>query len=563
MKSGSLLLSVYPLSSEYLTSIKEKLGQGFEQRTLAELRQQGGFQLFFALRKIRPDTLLLPLEDENSAALLPILKLLAGFTAAKNIKLVHPDLSITLVPRVNIAADMIKFGFASVGCLWSAIKSWLELRHILRASRIVIPGKISKGCVFYLKTNLWFGIKAGGSVGHIAGVVNALHGQGFPVTFASAEPPVMVEAGVTIQDIAPPKTFGLPYELNNYRFQSGFAYEAKKTLTQPGFSLIYQRLSAANYLGVILSRTFKLPLVVEYNGSEVWIAKNWGRAMRFHTLAAMAEDAMLRHAHTIVTISEVLRDELIEKGVEPTRIVCYPNCIDPKVFSPERFSQEACTGLRQRYGIPVNATLAAFIGTFGQWHGAEVLAEAIAQLYTQDADWLAHHKLHFLLVGDGLKMPLVRSIIESSGASKVCTLAGLVAQNQAPLHLAAADILVSPHVPNPDGTRFFGSPTKLFEYMAMGKGIIASDLDQIGEVLSPAVRTEALPEDPPSMADPSLAVLAIPGDRDDLIKGIKFLVEHPEWRAHVGRNARHQALSKYTWDHHVQAILKGMNQATK
>ena len=49
--------------------------------------------------------------------------------------------------------------------------------------------------------------------------------------------------------------------------------------------------------------------------------------------------------------------------------------------------------------------------------------------------------------------------------------------------LAACDVLASPHMGNPDGTRFFGSPTKLFEYMAMGRAIVASDLEQIGEVL--------------------------------------------------------------------------------
>ena len=35
---------------------------------------------------------------------------------------------------------------------------------------------------------------------------------------------------------------------------------------------------------------------------------------------------------------DVLRDELIDKGVEPRRIVSYPNCIDPDVFTPERFN---------------------------------------------------------------------------------------------------------------------------------------------------------------------------------------------------------------------------------
>ena len=50
-------------------------------------------------------------------------------------------------------------------------------------------------------------------------------------------------------------------------------------------------------------------------------------------------------------------------------------------------------------------------------------------------------------------------------------------------YLDASDILVSPHIPMPDGSRFFGSPTKLFEYMAMGKAIVASRLEQLAEVL--------------------------------------------------------------------------------
>jgi glycosyltransferase involved in cell wall biosynthesis len=283
--------------------------------------------------------------------------------------------------------------------------------------------------------------------------------------------------------------------------------------------------------------------------------------MRFQKLAEMAEEAMLRHAHLVVTISEVLRDELIERGVEPTRIVCYPNCIDPLVFDPSRFSQHECNALRARYGIAVDSTVLAFIGTFGQWHGTEILAEAIAYLYRKKRQWLADHKVHFLLVGDGLKMPQVRAVIEEVRASEVCSLSGLVPQEEAAIHLAAADILVSPHVPNPDGTRFFGSPTKLFEYMALGKGIVASNLGQIGDVLAPGLNAGILPAGNPSPGSPELAVLCEPGNVDELIKGMQFLVERRNWRGHLGRNSRQRAMEKYTWDHHVRFILDGLNEA--
>ena len=81
-----------------------------------------------------------------------------------------------------------------------------------------------------------------------------------------------------------------------------------------------------------------------------------------------------------------------------------------------------------------------------------------------------------------MRMPDAREIAAKSNVTEECLFTGLIPQEKGPQYLAVADILVAPHVPNPDGTPFFGSPTKLFEYMAMGRGIVASNLDQIGEV---------------------------------------------------------------------------------
>ena len=119
---------------------------------------------------------------------------------------------------------------------------------------------------------------------------------------------------------------------------------------QPTKFLPPQVMSVGNYVGVTLSRRHNLPLVLEYNGSEVWVQKNWGRALSKEGLAQAAEDVCLRHAHLVVTVSEVLRDELIERGVEPQRIVCYPNCIDPRVYDPARYTAADAVELRRQHG---------------------------------------------------------------------------------------------------------------------------------------------------------------------------------------------------------------------
>lgn len=555
----SLILTAYPLSAPFERALRSVVDQEAEMVTVAQLRSQGFTRLLRQLWSIRGDSITLPVEEENSSALLPVLKLLAACTRSNSIYVIHPDLRCESVNRWQIALEALHFVNASVACLWSAYRAHRELATLLERPRLESDPFAPNGAVLYLKTNLWFGIKAGGSVGHVAGVVNGLQRMGHLVTFASAESPVMIDENVPFFPVQPPTAFGVPYELNNYRFQQDFRRTLESGSALTTADLIYQRLSASNYLGALLSRRHRLPLVVEYNGSEVWVAKHWGRGIKFQKLAEMAEEAMLRHAHLVVTVSEVLRDELIERGVEPERIVCYPNCIDPRVFDPERFTPTHIAAVRQQLGIPKEAIVVTFVGTFGQWHGAEKLAEAIAQLYREQPEWLDAQRVHFLFVGNGLTRLRVVEIIEGASAQIRCTFAGLVPQAEAPLYLAASDILVSPHVPNTDGSRFFGSPTKLFEYMAMEKGIIASNLDQIGEILSPGLIAGALPTVDASSANHELAVLCEPGNVVDLVKGIKFLIEHKDWRNCLGRNARQRTLDKYTWNHHVQAILKGLN----
>jgi glycosyltransferase involved in cell wall biosynthesis len=193
--------------------------------------------------------------------------------------------------------------------------------------------------------------------------------------------------------------------------------------------------------------------------------------------------------------------------------------------------------VRDRYGL-TGKTVIGFIGTFGKWHGAEVLAEAFARLLQEAPEY--RERIRLLMIGDGPTMPQVKATLDRYGVASYTVLTGLVPQLQGPAHLAACDILASPHIPNPDGTPFFGSPTKLFEYMAMGKGIVASELDQIGEVL----------------AHNQTAWMVKPGDAGALKDGLKTLVDDPALAHRLGAAARAEVVAKYTWRRHTQRIIE-------
>ena len=547
-------LAAYPVSADFRAKVEERLGIRLAITVLSEMREAGFPTMLRRLVRIRGEAGYILLEDPASTPLLPVLRLLLSLTRCRRLAVLGPDGAVLSFGR---AAGFLELGRLISGTIRGAVAAMIcgiELVALAWRNSRKVPLQCLRQ-VGYLKTNLWFGVRAGGSVGHVAGVVNALSRRCERVDLLAIERPPLLDASVTFHPIPITRAFGYPYELNYYVYQRHFVREGREVLAKARPDFLYHRLSLANYAGVRIARDLQLPLVVEYNGSEVWVSKHWGRPLRFPWLARLAEAVELRHADLVVTVSEVLGQELVDRGIPLDRVLVHPNCVDPDRFDPDRFSAEERKSLLARYRISPSAVVCGFIGTFGVWHGITLVAEAIRDLVEQNEPWLREWNLHFLLVGDGLLMPKVREILGPPRIAPYVTLTGLVGQHEAPRYLAAADVLLSPHVPNVDGSRFFGSPTKLFEYMAMGKGIVASDLDQIGEVLRHSYRASDLPRSPCTQDEDRRAILITPGSRDELIAGLRFLVERPDYRQALGRNARHEVLARYTWERYVAALL--------
>ena len=223
----------------------------------------------------------------------------------------------------------------------------------------------------------------------------------------------------------------------------------------------------------------------------------------------------------------------MEVGVSTERILVNPNAVDPEWFHP------ACGGakLRRDLGIRAQDLVVCFLGTFSYWHGVAVLEQAIRSLLDKTKN--AGRAQKFLLIGDGPLAPQLRSELEPYTRDGSVIFTGAIPHQAVRAYLDAADILVSPHVPMPGGRPFFGSPTKLFEYMAMGKAIAASALDQIADVLEHG-RT---------------ALLVKPGDPGELAESIQRLAADAQLRAELGRNARETALARHTWRRNARRVL--------
>lgn len=383
----------------------------------------------------------------------------------------------------------------------------------------------------HLRTDLVFGLRSGGSVAHVEGVVNGLVASGVGTIAASVDPTPGLEAPSIRLD--PGRTFADIPGFHAFHASRIFADQLLGEDAVRRADFVYQRLSMGDYSGLILSRALEVPFVLEYNGSELWIQRNWGESrVPFLGTALAIEDANLMCAELVVAVSDALAEELVSRGVPQSRILVNPNGVDVRRYSPDVSAEATRSALGLQGKIVVG-----FIGTFGPWHGAEVLAAAYVDLVGRRPDLADRSRL--LLVGDGARMPLVRAILEEGGAMGSSVLTGLVPQEEGPAHLAAMDVVVNATVPNPDGSRFFGSPTKLFEYMGMGKAIISSDIEQAGDVLRSS----------------GAGVLVSPADPGALSEALETLLDDPAARIDLGARARRLAVEQHTWQVHVERIL--------
>jgi glycosyltransferase involved in cell wall biosynthesis len=428
------------------------------------------------------------------------------------------------VEAVNGAADLVE-AHRQLRALEEAVKKLPRRAH--KRARASGPTR-----VVYLRATPGPGTQAGGAASHMKGVVEALRALGVELDIVSNDAIAGFDAADPRFTVVPPETVGSTRALfdihNNFIFTHAAALMVERACPE----FIYQRYARFSWAGVAASVRNWRPLFLEYNGSEVWVGRHWDRVGSLGLLERY-ERLNLLAAARIFVVSEVERRNLEARGVAAEKIIVNPNGVDVESFRP------GINGFQVRDDLGINAAdlVAGFVGTFGPWHGVVELAQAIKMLPES-------LPVRFLIVGSGSLHGEVERLLQAERESGKVIFTGTVAHDRVPALLDACDILVAPHVPLADGSEFFGSPTKIFEYMAMGKAIVASRLGQIGEVLS----------------HEETALLVEPGNVKELAAAIERVASSSELRARLGPAAREAAVKNHTWTGNARRVLEAYEQ---
>jgi glycosyltransferase involved in cell wall biosynthesis len=171
----------------------------------------------------------------------------------------------------------------------------------------------------------------------------------------------------------------------------------------------------------------------------------------------------------------------------------------------------------------------AYAGHLYQWKGVDVLLRAIALVPGARGLVIGGHEAE-------PDLARTRRLAVELGIDDRVTFTGLVPPGDVAPRLAGATVLALPNPASAISTRFT-SPLKLFEYMAAGRPIVASDLPAIREVLHPDVD----------------ALLVPPGDAAAMAEAIRRLVGDPALAARLASAAR-AAVTDYGWDRRAERL---------
>jgi len=275
--------------------------------------------------------------------------------------------------------------------------------------------------------------------------------------------------------------------------------------------LIYSR----DLAGAAFAAALGVPLVYELHGLP---ASRWQRAVMQRAISAPA-------CRGVVAISEALRRDLVAEGVVPSHV-------------PAVVAHDSCDAA---FGRAPRAELAApprvgYVGNLYRGRGIELVTELARRM----------PGCRFELVG-GREADLAR--LRSEGLSANVVLHGFVPPARLAEVYAGLDVLLLPHprtgVSGATGATDISrwtSPMKMFEYMASGVPIVASDLPVLGEVLADGVN----------------AIIAPAGDPAAWQAALERVLADPALRVRIATRAQHELRRDYSWRARAERVVRGL-----
>ena len=362
---------------------------------------------------------------------------------------------------------------------------------------------------------------ASGQAGHViraTALLNALEGLGHTVQRVEAAAESSAKTSVSLYRNYVKKLLPRPLAMRMRDAMRLAIIERERP------DLILETHIAFSLAGALASQAAGVPLVLDD------VAPSWEEEQQYGVglkqAAREIHKQVTTQARLMIAVNKTLRQHLIEDGQPPEKVIIVENGIDERTFRPDLDGAP----IRARYGIPPEAIVIGFVGSFQPYHRVDLLLRAFAQI--------SDPRARLLLVGQGITSADSQALAARLGISARTTFTGSLPYDQVANYLAASDITIMP------ATNDYGNPMKVYEYMAMGKVVVAPDQPTITEIAT----------------HDQDAYLFAREDVAAMTAALKTLIADSALRERLGAQGRTLA-AKHTWRKRAETLQAALNAA--
>jgi glycosyltransferase involved in cell wall biosynthesis len=285
---------------------------------------------------------------------------------------------------------------------------------------------------------------------------------------------------------------------------------------------VYERMNQLHVSGLRIARRLGVPFVIEINDPmrETLTVDLTGPFKRY---AILLEDHLVRESDFVVLGSAELKKSYARRGIRAEKLlVLYPTA-DLDMFRPSLGTEQ----ISQQLGLKDKVVVGLVAGNMSAgWRRTDLFLEVLQELAQENTNVGA------LVVGYGNP-----TLSPGPGQSSII-FTGKIPYSRIPQYLNAMDICVIPNA------TWYGSPTKLFEYGAVGKPVVASKFPPIQEIIEHG----------------RSGLLFAPNDKEDMIRQIRLLLQNQSLREQLGRNLRDKITTLYTWEKNTAAVIEAIER---
>ncbi len=244
----------------------------------------------------------------------------------------------------------------------------------------------------------------------------------------------------------------------------------------------------------------------------------------FYLLSREAETRCMREADLVVTLGEVMREEIVARGIAPDKVLVVPNAVSGEFLRPLPDDGGA---LRASLGLRPGEQVAGVVSNLVGYEGIDTLLAAVAELRSRGVP------VRPLIVGDGPERAALERQAGQLGLTGTAIFTGRVPMSEVRRYHAVLDLFVVPRTS--DRVCQLVTPLKPVEAMASGLTVVASDVGALREIIRPEVTG-------------ALATSGDPGSFADIMEPLLY---SSDIRRKLGANAREWVARDRTWAHNA------------